>query len=202
MRRFDWLVVLFSVAYVAVATALTFRTGNDEFGFYVAVLAILAVFIGFVHLKIRLHPLCLLGLSIWGLAHMAGGLAPSPGGEADGVLYNWWLIPGRLKYDNIVHAYGFGLSTWTVWQGLRTRLADPTPTFGLLFCAACAGMGLGALNEIVEFIAVLTIPDTNVGGYVNTGWDLVSNFTGATTAAVAIYFLDRSSKSSKARASS
>ena len=49
-----------------------------------------------------------------------------------------------------------------------------------------AGSGFGALNEVVEFIAVLTIPETNVGGYENTGWDLVANLVGATVAAVLI----------------
>jgi hypothetical protein len=47
-------------------------------------------------------------------------------------------------------------------------------------------MGFGALNEVIEFIAVLTIPHTNVGGYINTGWDLVFNLLGALTAAAAI----------------
>jgi len=39
---------------------------------------------------------------------------------------------------------------------------------------------------VVEFIAVLTIPNTNVGGYENTGWDLVANLTGTVVAAVCI----------------
>ncbi len=47
-------------------------------------------------------------------------------------------------------------------------------------------MGLGALNESVEFIATITIPETNVGGCLNTGWDLVANAVGATLAAVVI----------------
>jgi hypothetical protein len=42
------------------------------------------------------------------------------------------------------------------------------------------------LNEVVEFIAVLTIPNTNVGGYENTGWDLVANLVGASTAVLMI----------------
>ena len=48
----------------------------------------------------------------------------------------------------------------------------------MLLCGA-AGMGFGAFNEIVEFVATLTVPDTNVGGYINTGWDLVANMVGA-----------------------
>ena len=40
-------------------------------------------------------------------------------------------------------------------------------------------------------LAVLTIPNTNVGGYENTGWDLVFNALGAVVAAVAIALADR-----------
>ena len=31
---------------------------------------------------------------------------------------------------------------------------------------------------------MLTIPNTNVGGYENTGWDLVANLIGASIAAL------------------
>ncbi len=34
-------------------------------------------------------------------------------------------------------------------------------------------------NEVVEFAATLLVPNTGVGGEVNTGWDLVANFVGA-----------------------
>ena len=60
--------------------------------------------------------------------------------------------------------------------------------------AATAGMGLGALNEVVEFAATLLVPETNVGGYLNTGWDLVANTTGATTAAVLIWLAGANSR--------
>jgi hypothetical protein len=63
----------------------------------------------------------------------------------------------------------------------------PRPSLGLMVLAAAAGMGLGALNELVEFVATLLIPETNVGGYLNTGWDLVANFVGASFAAAVIY---------------
>ena len=66
------------------------------------------------------------------------------------------------------------------------------PTFGMLVICAAAGIGFGALNEVVEFIAVLTIPNTNVGGYENTGWDLVANLCGASVATLVIRFGQRS----------
>ena len=49
------------------------------------------------------------------------------------------------------------------------------------------GMGFGALNEVIEFAATLTVPETNVGGYRNTGWDLVSNLVGTSIASIAIW---------------
>ncbi len=61
----------------------------------------------------------------------------------------------------------------------------------MVLCAA-AGLGFGALNEVIEFAATLLVPETNVGGYLNTGWDLVANLFGATVAVAAIWISDRS----------
>ena len=54
-------------------------------------------------------------------------------------------------------------------------------------------MGFGALNEVIEFAATQLLPNTNVGGYVNTGWDLVFNLLGSTIAACMIYGFGRRS---------
>jgi hypothetical protein len=103
-----------------------------------------------------------------------------------------WLIPDRLKYDQVVHAYGFGVTTWICWLGLQATLSgagkDAIPTAGRLVLVWAAGQGFGALNEVIEFAATLLVPETNVGGYLNTGWDLVSNLVGATLAVVLIWF--------------
>jgi len=127
---------------------------------------------------------------------MAGGLWhvpdswPTAGSEP--VLYNWWVIPpDRLKFDQVVHAYGFGLTTVACWQSLRQAFAGRgvgvRPTFGLLTLCVAGAMGFGAANEVIEFFATLLIPETNVGGYENTGWDLVANAVGATVAGVLIF---------------
>jgi hypothetical protein len=60
------------------------------------------------------------------------------------------------------------------------------PTFGKLVLCAAVGMGFGALHEVLEFIAGLTLPNTNVGGYENTAWDRVANRVGACIAVVVI----------------
>jgi hypothetical protein len=99
--------------------------------------------------------------------------------------YSWEIIPGLLVYDKPVHAFGFGVATWVCWQGLCASCGSPHRTLGRLTLAALAGMGLGALNEVIEFIASQTM-DTNVGGYVNTGGDLIANAIGATAAGLLI----------------
>jgi hypothetical protein len=167
---------------------------NPEFAFYLIIMCILIAATAWVHWQSRLHIAALWGLSLWGMAHLAGGLMSVPASwptHGDSlVLYNLWLIPGALKYDQLVHAFGFGLMTWISWQGIgnafRKRGVDVEPTWGLLILCVASGMGFGAANEIVEFIATITLPNTNVGGYENTGWDLVANFVGCVIAAIAI----------------
>ena len=188
-------VFLFNGAYIAIAAALSVSRRNGEFIFYIVVMLVLIAVMSLVHSRVKLTTGLLWAFSMWGLVHMAGGLTPLPAGWPyngdQAVLYSWWLIPQRLKYDQIVHAYGFGITTWLCWHILRNALRQPDggavrPTFGMLTLCAAAGMGFGALNEVLEFIAVLTIPNTNVGGYENTAWDMVSNLVGSTIAAVVI----------------
>lgn len=190
----ELIVVAFNVLYLAVALVASLRRGNTEFLLYFAVLCGLLVVVAAIHLKIRFPVALLWGLSVWGLAHMAGGLVAIPeswpsGGEGN-VLYNLWLVPNRLKFDQLVHAYGFGLVTLACWQGLQHAFAQRgvrvKPTLGLLALCVAGGMGFGAANEVVEFIATQVLPETNVGGYENTGWDLVANFVGSAMAAIGL----------------
>jgi len=186
-------VLAFTLTYLTPCAAVCLRGGNREFLLYLVVMLLLIPAVAWLHARIGLHAATLWGLSLWGLAHLAGGLVTIPADwphEDAPVLYGWWIVPGRLKYDQVVHACGFAVATWICWQGLaaalRFRGLDPRPSLGLLSITALAGMGLGAVNEVVEFAAVQTIPHTNVGGYVNTGWDLVANAAGSLATVVAI----------------
>lgn len=202
----------FTAAYIIAATVAAVTSRNAEFAFYIVVMLILAAAIGLVHWRIGLSTALLWALAIWGGIHMAGGLVPVPeswpiNGDVR-VLYSWWIIPARdgsglpkldgwLKYDQLVHIYGFGVTTWLCWAAWRGVTAQQgsklraTPGVGVLIAAA--GCGFGPLNEIVEFIATL-IAETNVGGYVNTGYDLIANTIGALLAATIICAHDRRQK--------
>ena len=207
-----------TVLYLLAAVAAMLQHFNGEFLFYLAVLLLLILAAIVVHRRVHFTTLTLAALSLWGAMHMAGGLVPVPASwpiqGTQRVLYSVWLVPERLKYDQWVHAFGFGVTTWVCWQGLkaacrpRVQAAEPAslarrdvslaaevhyqeseplqPTLGLLSLCVAAGMGLGAANEVVEFAATKLVPETNVGGYENTGWDLVSNLIGAVAAALLI----------------
>src|SRR3954451_20869213 len=114
--RAVWPVLGFTSSYMLVALVASLRGHSGEFLVYLVVMAVLVVVVAIVHLRAGLTTATLWGLSLWGLAHVAGGLMPVPNswpirGKAH-VLYNLWLVPGWLKYDQLVHAYGFGVVTW------------------------------------------------------------------------------------------
>ena len=198
-------ITLFTGAYLLPEIGVAVWTRNGEFVFYCAVMLIQAVLVVVTHRRCAFRQPVLWGLSLWGLAHMVGGLVPVPESwPTNGpirVVYSWWIIPDRLKYDQVVHAFGFYVMTCVCWQGLTAIVRDLRParpwqpTFGALLLCIAASTGFGALNEVIEFAATLLVPKTNVGGYVNTGWDLVSNLVGAIAAAIWIR-LARSPQSS------
>lgn len=99
------------------------------------------------------------------------------------VLYALRLHPATPRYDQVVHFYGFFVATITAWEALRQALGT-RPGLGLSVAAALIGMGLGAVNEVIEFGVTLVVEDHGVGGYTNTGWDLVANALGAIAAGV------------------
>lgn len=174
----------FTAAYLVVATPFAIENNNVEFLFYIGVVAVLSLLVVLIHRRVNFSHAALLMLSAWGLLHMLGGLVRVPVELTDngsGVLYSLWIVRDWLKFDMVVHAYGFGVATWACWECART-IPGVKPTSGILALCWLAGMGLGSLNEIVEFAATLAIPGTNVGGYVNTGWDLVANAIGSLTA--------------------
>lgn len=189
-----WLFI-FNLAYIGAATAYAVFIGNMEFLYYVGILCLMIFGTFIAHKNVHYSAALLWGLSFWGLAHLAGGLITIPetwpidGGQR--VLYSFWIIENRLKYDQLVHIYGFAVTTYLAWQTLsgiihRRYQRRLHPTFGLLLICATSSMGFGAINEVVEFFATLMLPETNVGGYINTGWDLVSNSIGAILAAFTI----------------
>lgn len=188
----DPALIVFTVGYLLAAAIAILVTGNREFAMYLAHMLVLITLILWAHKGAQFSKGVLWGLSVWGLLHMAGGTVPVPPRMAQlndpeqtkAVLYSFWLIPPNVfKYDNLVHAFGFFMTTLACAQAIRRFLApDARPTLALFVVLAAAGMGFGAVNEVIEFIATRLF-DTNVGGYVNNSIDLIYNGIGACLAA-------------------
>lgn len=121
-------------------------------------------------------------LVLTGSLHLAGGLLPDLTG--DGVLYDTWLVGGVLRFDQVVHMIGSIAATAASWQLLGTWLdLARTPVRTQATLAALAGLGKGAFNEVVEFLIAVRLPGAHVGGFENTGWDLVFDVAGCVAAA-------------------
>lgn len=187
---------ILAAAYMVGVSVFVLRAGNMEFVFYALVMLALIGAVWWLDTRVRLTSFTLWCLSIWGLAHMLGGTVPIPAGLAEPgeqeVLYSLRVHPWAPKYDQVVHAFGFFTTTLVAWRALNAAVDGVSPgrslppTFGPIFAAMMVSMGLSAMNEIIEFGATLLFTETNVGGYVNTGWDLVSNFTGCAIAGARI----------------
>jgi hypothetical protein len=113
--------------------------------------------------------------------HLAGGLVR----VGDGVLYNASAGTEVLRYDHLAHVVGIFTGTWLLWELLVRGTATVTRT-PLIALALLAGLGLGALNETVEFLATQVHAGGHVGGYTNTGWDLVVNTTAGLAAGLVL----------------
>lgn len=110
------------------------------------------------------------------------------------VLYALRLIPifesgdfFILRFDQLVHLFGFGVTTLLAYHLLKPSFG-PNVNYRIVYPALILiGMGFGALNEIIEFVAVLLFPETGVGGYFNTLLDMVFNTLGAVLAVILIH---------------
>ena len=137
--------------------------------------------------SVRRYPLpspLAIALALDGCAHLAGGLVRI----GHDVLYNAAFRPQIafggtrvVQYDHFVHAAGSGLAVLTLFTLAVPQVADGYVRRWIVL-AVLGGMGLGAINEVVEFLLTLLHHGAHVGGYVNTGWDLISNTLGAVVA--------------------
>ena len=179
------LILVTILAVITLGFSIRFLwSANHEFLIYVVVILVVTGLITVTFSRVRYAFVCLVGLAIWAVLHLAGGGIRIN----DDVLYGLILIPisekySILRYDQVVHAFGFGVATLVIYQ-LLANLLPPKDMkrFSIGLVIVMAGCGLGALNENIEFILTVFLPQTGVGGYENTSLDLCSNLFGAVCA--------------------
>ena len=146
---------------------------------YLAIVIGLGLAIAAFDRRLRFSSVVLSGLVAWGVAHLAGGLVEFDDGR---ILYNV-VLARWFHVDNLVHFVGFGAAGLAGVEALRGSLRPHVASPVVATLVVLFAMGFGALNEVIEFAATHLLDAENVGGYENTGRDLVANLLGGVVAA-------------------
>lgn len=199
VKRGEWAVLAFALTYTVGFSIWFLLSGNNEFIVYVLTMIMLISLVVANFRKVEFPIFMLWLLAFLGLTHMAGGGII----VGESVLYSYKIVQiagsgelALLKYDQITHAFGAGVTTWVLWHLLVLNYPILRNRWTVYIYSALAAIGLGAMNEVIEFSAVLIVQETNVGGYFNTALDLVFNSLGAIGAMILIWVSERKQKTS------
>ena len=196
-----WILIFFNAAYLLTFLIYYLSIKNFEFVWYILITVGIFLLIVFTIQKSKFDDFILWGLTLWGLLHMLGG-----GLIVNGETLYKFIIPivqsgdfVILRFDQIVHFIGFGVGTFVGFHLIKPYLGKNTNWKVVYPLIVLIGMGLGVVNEIVEFIAVVTFPQTGVGGYYNTGLDLIFNTLGSIGAVFIIHYRRKHVKENQKR---
>lgn len=181
MKKEHIVLLLINVALISGFGLLFLSRLNYEFIIYVGVIIFFLCLVVISIKKVDYTLGALVGLTVWSALHLAGGGVTI----GEGRLYDVMLI--RLsetypvwRYDQLVHVWGFGASTLVAFCLLEDHLKTPVGSpVALSIVLVMAGLGMGALNEILEFMVSNCVPQSGVGGYMNTSLDLCADLIGA-----------------------
>lgn len=180
----SWALWIFNATYLFWGGAYFLQDINVEFVIYVAVIVVIVGTVLLSAHRTEFPAWQLWLLSIWGLMHVLGGAVMIDGA----VLFGYRIYPfidlGKdfyiLKYDQVVHFYLYGLVATMSFFLLSRRSKARRRTLALF--AILTSVGISALNEIMEFLISVAVPQNGVGGYVNSMLDLIFNLGGAVLA--------------------
>ncbi len=186
-NQLEKFIVYFTSVYTAVFSVNALLRGNVEFVYYTAMMIMSITIILIIHKRMHFYPIVLMSLSVLGLLHLLGGNITIGNMR----LYDIYFIPGLFRYDNFVHTLGSAVMVMLAHALLTPVLNDEFEQrrgyFILLL--VLVGMGLGAINELVEFVAVLIFNvGQQVGDYTNTLLDLCFNTFGSIVMASFLVF--------------
>lgn len=191
VKKKNYLILAFTIVYTVAFTINAFFYYNFEFLYYTVLMVALIYLIIILNKRLHLAFFILVNLSILGFLHLLGGNFYWHGTR----LYDFFFIPGIIRYDNIIHTYATFIATLTLYSlianyvDIRLRRKYILFAIGLVLMA----LGMGAINELLELFAVLAFGVTEkVGDYYNNAFDLLFNTIGAVMATIIIYlYLER-----------
>jgi len=153
---------------------------NFEFLVYAVSLSLLVFIIEKTDRIFRYGKAAKAGFTVWLLLHLLGGTLYLKGVR----LYDMMLIPiagepyNILRYDQVIHAFCYFVMTFFLDAVVMYLGRRDAPKFTLGLITGLAALGLSAVNEIIEFGAVVFFHSSGVGGYYNNALDLVFNLLG------------------------
>ncbi len=197
VSKTEWMILIFNIIYLILFGIHFINRGNFEFIWYIFIMIILIVLFVLLHKKYRFSTWTLIGLSLWGIGHMFGGSTIL--GEPriyTRVLINLFTTGDAtvFSYDQLLHFYFYIVMTSVIYQ-ISKKYFKPNANWLIVSTMIVfASIGVGAFNEIVEFMPVLFLEETGVGGYFNVAWDIVFNALGALVAIIYISFKRRNNE--------
>jgi uncharacterized membrane protein YjdF len=177
------------------------KSFNYEFVAYaVSIVVVVGLLYGTLRTT-RFPTYIIAGITVWALLHMMGGSVMT----SDGVLYAYRLFPFFdgggdfyiLKMDQVIHAFLYGVVALMALHLLREVVGIKTHTIFIACAAIFAAAGFSIINEIIEFLATVNLPETGVGGYENTVLDMIFNLGGAIVAVVGWFAVGRKGMSAE-----
>ena len=188
----QWTLLIINIISVFYFGNYYLQAANYEFLAYALTIIVVIGLLYATLQKTKFPTHIIAGITLWALFHMMGGSVQT----TDGVLYAYKIYPFFdgggdfyiLKMDQVIHAALYGVVGLMFLHLLRTSIGIKTHTVFIAFVAIFAAAGFSILNEIVEFLAAVNLPETGVGGYENTVLDMIFNLSGAAIAVIG-YFL-------------
>ena len=179
------IISIFTALYLVIFAITTFLDKNYEFLYYIIIMGIFIAIVVCYHKKFHLTLHIIVGLSILGFMHIAGGVFYPFGTR----LYDVYLIKNIFRYDNLMHSFGIFIATFVGYNMLRPHLNKKLKNniFLLSLILILIALGIGAVNEVLEFGAVVFLGAAkDVGDYFNNALDLFFNLIGSIIASLFI----------------
>jgi len=170
-------------------TLLTIVFQNYEFLLYAITAILLVAVIYKTDQYFKFDQVGLWLFSVWLILHILGGLASYQGVRFyDLVLLNLIGDPYYiLKYDQFVHFFCYAVMAILMWSVVQKIAKKNANSVAVCVVTILAASSIGAVNEIIEFLAVVALGTDGVGGYTNTAIDLVANLIGAIAGTLYMY---------------
>ena len=130
MENKNYVIFIFTVVYLAAFTINGIYWGNLEFLYYAVLMVALIYLVIILDKRLHLAFFILFNLSILGFLHLLGGNLYL--GDVLR-LYDFYFVPGVIRYDNFVHIYATFIATLALYSLLANFIDEQVRQRYLVF---------------------------------------------------------------------